>query len=64
VAEYYQMAEATERDGAMEVTFPTKDLTWVAKLILRLGGEAEVLEPSDLRKLARVAAEEALAGYR
>jgi proteasome accessory factor C len=64
VAEYYQMAEATEKDGAMEVTFPTKDLAWVAKLILRLGGEAEVLEPSDLRQLARAAAEEALAGYR
>jgi proteasome accessory factor C len=64
VAEYYQMAEATERDGSMEVTLPTKDLAWVAKLILRLGGEAEVLEPADLRELARAAAEEALAGYR
>jgi proteasome accessory factor C len=64
VAEYYQMAEATEKDGAMEVTFPTKDLAWVAKLILRLGGEAEVLEPSDLRELARAAAGEALEGYR
>jgi proteasome accessory factor C len=64
VAEYYQMAEATEKDGAMEVTFPTKDLAWVAKLVLRLGGEAEVLEPADLRQLARAAAEEALAGYR
>jgi len=64
VAEYYQMAETTEKDGSMEVTFPTKDLAWVAKLILRLGGEAEVLEPADLRELARAAAEEALAGYR
>ena len=64
VAEYYQMAETTERDGSMEVTFPTKDLAWVAKLILRLGGEAEVLEPADLLELARVAAEEALAAYR
>jgi proteasome accessory factor C len=64
VAEYYQMAEVAEEDGTMEVTFPTKDLTWVAKLVLRLGGEAEVLEPPELRELARTAAQEALAGYR
>ena len=40
VAEYYRVDRAVERDGALEVTLPTKDLAWVAKLILRLGGEA------------------------
>lgn len=63
VAEYYQMAEVAEKDGSLEVSFPTKDLAWVAKLVLRLAGEAGVLEPPLLRDLARAAAQEALAGY-
>ena len=63
IAEYYLMAEAAEKDGSLEVRFPTKDLAWVAKLVLRLAGEAEVLEPPALRELARKAAEEALARY-
>jgi proteasome accessory factor C len=46
------------------VVLPAKDLAWVAKLILRLGGEAEILDPPELRDLAREAAEQALALYR
>jgi proteasome accessory factor C len=63
VAEYYQMSQAREVDGAVEVSFPTKDLAWVSKLILRLSGEAEVLDPPELRDLARRAAEETLSLY-
>jgi proteasome accessory factor C len=59
VVEYYE----TERpvaleDGWVEVTLPAKELPWVAKLVLRLGGQARVLDPPDLEELVR---QEALA---
>ena len=53
VAEYYVVSEATEREGFLEVTLPTKDLAWAAKLVLRLGGEARIMEPAELRDLTR-----------
>jgi proteasome accessory factor C len=65
IAEYYAVEEATEgRDGVLELTLPTRDLAWMAKLILRLGGQAEILEPPELRDLVRRAAEETLSRYR
>ncbi len=64
VAEYYRVDRAVERDGALEVALPTKDLTWVAKLLLRLRGEAQVLEPPELAGAARALADETLARYR
>jgi len=64
VAEYYEVTDAVERDGGLEVTLPTKQLAWVAKLLLRLGGEATVLEPPELREQLRDEAERTLAGYR
>ncbi len=64
VAEYYRVDRAVERDGALEVSLPTKDLAWVAKLLLRLGGEARVLEPPELADATRALAEETLALYR
>lgn len=63
VAEYYEVERTSERGEDLEVVLPAKDLAWVAKLILRLGGEAEVLDPPELRQLAREAAEAALARY-
>lgn len=63
VAEYYEVVEGEERDGRLEVTLPTPDLTWVAKLILRVGKEIEVLDPPELRDLSRRMAEETLARY-
>lgn len=63
VAEYYAMDEVRERDGRLEVTFPTKDLAWVGKLVLRLSGEAEILDPPELRDLTRELAEATLARY-
>lgn len=63
VAEYYVVAEAVERDGKLEVALPTKDLAWAAKLVLRLGGEARVLEPAELRSLTRELAERTLERY-
>lgn len=64
VAEYYVVAEAAERDGSLEVALPTKDLAWAAKLVLRLGGEARVLEPDELRSLTRELADRTLERYR
>jgi hypothetical protein len=46
------------------VTLPTKDLAWVAKLVLRLGGEVDVLEPPELAVLSRRLADDTLALYR
>ncbi|CAN5160147.1 YafY family protein [soil metagenome] len=65
VAEYYATERALERDdGALEVTMPVKDLPWVAKLILRLGGEAKVLGPPELESMVRETAAATLALYR
>src|SRR5918999_4850725 len=65
VAEYYETESITEgSDGWVEVVLPTKQLPWAAKLVVRLGGEAEVLDPPELRELAREVAERTLAHYR
>ncbi len=64
VAEYYEVDQVRERRNGLEVTLPTKDLAWVAKLVLRLGGQARVLAPKALRDMAASVAEETLASYR
>lgn len=64
VAEYYEVGEAREEAGGLVVALPTKDLAWVAKLLLRLGGSAEVLGPPELSDVVRSLAEETLARYR
>jgi predicted DNA-binding transcriptional regulator YafY len=43
---------------------PAKDLPGVAKLILRLGGEATVLGPGELAEMVRDTARKTLALYR
>ena len=65
VAEYYEVESSRELDGGgLEVTMPTKDLAWVAKLLLRLGPDAEVAEPAELEVQVRSLAEATLARYR
>jgi proteasome accessory factor C len=65
VVEYYQTERVEPREGgAIEVTLPTRDLQWVAKLVLRLGGEATVLEPPELADLVRETARQTLRRYR
>jgi proteasome accessory factor C len=50
VAEYYLARDVSEGDdGTLEVTLPTATMQWLARLFLRLGPEAEVLEPAGLR---------------
>lgn len=65
VAEYYVVEDVHELGGgSLEVTLPAKDLAWLAKLILRLGGEARVISPPDLRDAVRDMAERTLKPYR
>lgn len=64
VAEYYATTDVVERDdGGVEVTLPARQLGWVARLLLRLGDDAEVVEPLDLRDEVRDLARRTLARY-
>jgi len=54
VAEYYETDEEIDRDdGNVEVVLPASRLEWVARLLLRLSGDAEVLEPAELKDRVR-----------
>jgi proteasome accessory factor C len=64
IAEYYATTEVEEReDGAVEVTLPARQLGWVARLLLRVGSDAEVLDPPELRADVARLASETLARY-
>lgn len=64
VAEYYVTSDVVERDdGSVDATLPSRQLAWVARLLLRLGGDAEVLEPISLRDEVRSLARRTLAVY-
>ena len=58
VAEYYATTAVRELDdGGLEISLPARQLGWVARLLLRVGPDAEVLEPTELRaEVARLAA--------
>ena len=54
VAEYYEVSSEEElEDGSLLVTLPTAHLEWVERLLLRLSGEAEVIEPEVLKDRVR-----------
>ncbi len=54
VAEYYETASETEReDGSLDVVLPAGRLEWVARLVLRLGDAARILEPHGLKDQVR-----------
>jgi proteasome accessory factor C len=64
IAEYYATTDVVElEDGGAEVTLPARQLGWVARLVLRVGDDAEVLEPPELRAEVVRLAESTLAGY-
>jgi proteasome accessory factor C len=64
VAEYYVATDPVEEDdGNLVVTLPTGQVTWAARLLLRLGADAEVLEPDTVRNEVRVQARATLARY-
>ncbi|MGZ5306216.1 MAG: helix-turn-helix transcriptional regulator [Actinomycetota bacterium] len=55
IAEYYATTDEQERaDGSLDITLPARTLGWVARLLLRVGSDATVLEPPELT--AQVAA--------
>jgi proteasome accessory factor C len=64
VAEYYVTHDPVEGDdGSLTVTLPTQQVVWLARLLLRLGADATVLEPSSVSDEARRQASETLARY-
>jgi proteasome accessory factor C len=64
IAEYYATTKVEELDdGGVELTLPARQLGWVARLLLRVGDDAEIVEPSELRDHVRDLAEETLARY-
>jgi proteasome accessory factor C len=64
IAEYYATTELVEReDGGVEATLPARQLGWVARLLLRVGDDAEIVEPVELREEVRRLARETLARY-
>jgi proteasome accessory factor C len=49
IAEYYTITDEQERaDGSLDITLPARTLGWVARLLLRAGSDAIVLEPPEL----------------
>lgn len=64
VAEYYAFASTEQEGDSLLLTFPAGRLEWVERLLLRLGADAEVLEPADLRERVRSLASRALVRYR
>ena len=64
VAEYYVATDPVEEDeGNLVVTLPTGQVTWAARLLLRLGRDAEVLDPDAVRDEVRAQARATLARY-
>jgi len=64
IAEYYATTGVEEQDdGGVEVTLPARQLGWVARLLLRVGNDADVVEPAELLEEARRLARETLARY-
>jgi proteasome accessory factor C len=64
VTEYYPCeAVEEEPDGDLVVTLRTGDLGWARRLVLGLGADATVLNPPELARSVRSAAESALKYY-
>ncbi len=65
VAESYPTESVTERaDGTLDVVLAVTEPAWLARLLLRLGADAEVVAPPERRRVARETAERVLQRYR
>jgi proteasome accessory factor C len=65
VAEAYPTRAVTERaDGGLDVVLTISEPTWLERLLLRLGPEAEVTDPPDVRTAGAAAAARVLTRYR
>jgi proteasome accessory factor C len=56
--------EGPDAGGWSRVTLPVASEQWLVRTMLRLGPEAELAEPADLRRLVSDAAARVLARYR
>jgi proteasome accessory factor C len=63
VAEYYATTDPQEHDGELEVTLPARQLGWVARLLLRVGPDAQIVAPAELVDEVRELAARTLARY-
>ena len=64
VAEYYPTESVEEgTDGSLIVKLRVADTAWLQRLVLRLGGSATVLDPTDLSTEIAATAREALTAY-
>ncbi len=58
LAEYYETTDVTElEDGGLEVVLPAGRLEWLERLLLRLGPDARIVEPDELKDRVRDLAE-------
>ncbi len=64
VAEYYPVTDRTPDGADLLVTLPSSDEGFVQRLVLRLGGDVQVLEPAPLRASVADRARSALEAYR
>ena len=65
VTEYYPVESVeAQPDGATVVRLRVVDPAWLTRLVLRLGGAAEILAPAELAAAVRSTAQEALEQYR
>lgn len=65
IAEYYMTEDPIERDdGSLEVTLPAAELAWVARLMLRVGSDAQVHSPPEVNEAVAELARDTLAHYR
>ena len=64
VAEYYPVEETRQsRGGGLTVRLRVGDPAWLTRLMLRLGGSAELVDPPELASEVRRVAAEALLNY-
>ena len=63
VAEYYPVTSRETAGEDLLVTLPTSNEGFLRRLVLRLGGGAQVVAPESARAAVEGAAEQALSGY-
>jgi proteasome accessory factor C len=64
IAEYYTISDERENeDGSLDITLPARALGWVAKLLIRVGPDATVLDPPELIALIGDLARDTLGRY-
>jgi proteasome accessory factor C len=63
VVETYPVSYTDEPDGRLRVTFTVVGDRWLERVLLRLGPDAEVVSPDELRDTGRDAARRVLARY-